>query len=92
MQSRYFFIGLLLFLVACREPYEPPVIKAPNHYLVVDGAINTLPDSKTSIQLTRTRNLTDTFLTNPEANASVAIEAKSGAVYPLQEHSGSTLR
>jgi hypothetical protein len=89
MQVKYWLIFLLLAVLGCREAYEPPAIKASNHFLVVDGVINTMPDSKTTIQLSRTRNLADTFLTNPESGASVAIEAKSGAVYQLQEQRGS---
>src|SRR5215212_11557238 len=81
---RYAFFFFLL-LAGCRRPYDPPAINANHNYLVVEGVINVMPDSKTTIILSRTRNLADTFLTNPEKSAKVAIEAKAGAVYPLQE-------
>lgn len=85
MLKRFYWMILLFSIAACRRPYEPPAIKAPNHYLVVDGVINTKPGSQTAIQLSRTRNLSDTFLTSPETGASIEIEAKTGGLYPLSE-------
>lgn len=85
MPKPYCIVFFLVLFVACKQAYEPPAIVAPNHYLVVDGVINTLPDSKTTIQLSRTKNLKDSFQAVPESAARVQIEAKSGAVYTLQE-------
>lgn len=79
------FLMLLLLLAGCKQVYEPPAIKAANHYLLVDGVINTLPDSKTTILLSKTRNLTDTFQTSPELSAAIQIEAQGGTTYSLQE-------
>ena len=76
---------LLLLMASCKQAYEPPAIIAPNRYLVVEGVINTLPDSKTTIQLSKTKNLADTTKNSPEVAAHLQIEAKSGAVYGLQE-------
>ncbi|MGZ3845223.1 MAG: DUF4249 domain-containing protein [Flavisolibacter sp.] len=70
---------------SCRQSYEPPEIKAPNRYLVVDGVINTKPDSKTTLQLSRTKNIIDTFLVSPETGAQAMIEAASGSIYALNE-------
>jgi hypothetical protein len=71
--------------MGCKQPYEPPPIKAANQFLVVDGVINASPNSTTTIVLSRTRNLTDTFLTSPEKFAVVAIEAAGGGSFRLQE-------
>jgi hypothetical protein len=81
--SAYRWIVLLVLVAACKQAYEPPAIKTNHNYLVVDGVINTLPDSETTIRLSRTRNLTDTIITSPETGASLQIEAKSGATYQL---------
>jgi hypothetical protein len=81
---RISFLFLLLF-TACRQAYEPPAIKAPNHFLVVEGVINAAPNSKTTIVLTRARNLSDTILTSPESAAIVKIESKAGSFYNLVE-------
>ena len=86
-------ISLLLFLLAfllllgtgCKQPYEPPPIRAANQFLVVDGVINASADATTTITLSRTRNLVDTFLTNPERSASVLIEGEGGGQFSLQE-------
>ncbi len=76
---------LLLMMISCKQAYEPPAIKASNHYLVMEGVINTLPDSKTTLQLSRTKNLSDTVQTISEGAARLQIEGKNGAVYTLQE-------
>jgi hypothetical protein len=73
---------------SCRQNYEPPEIKAPNRYLVADGVINTKPDSRTTFQLSRTKNIVDTFVVSPETGAQVRIEASSGRVYALSEQTG----
>jgi Domain of unknown function (DUF4249) len=76
----------LLLLVSCKKPFAPPAIRASNDYLVVDGIINTAPNSVTSININRTRNLLDT--TNigiPELNAQVDIVSNTGGSYPLAD-------
>lgn len=91
MMTRYRTFFLLLLLSAgCRQAYEPPAIKAPNHYLLVEGVINAAPDSKTTILLSKTRNLTDTILSNPEPLARIQIESKGGTTYSLAEQTRGT--
>ena len=82
------YLILILFMAGCREAYEPPAIKAPNHYLVVDGIINTQPGASTSFQLSKTSNLSDSLAINAETGASVSLEARSGTTYALQEQGG----
>src|SRR5688500_2136409 len=79
-----FFSFALLLLNACVKPYEPPAIKSTNSFLVVDGVINTAPNAVTTINLTRTRKLTDTINNFPEEGAQIRIESSSGAVFLLQ--------
>lgn len=84
-----YFLMFTLLLWGCKQSYEPPAIQQPNRFLVVEGVINAAPDSKTEIRLSRTRNLADSVVFNPEAAASVQIEAQGGTIIPLQEQNGS---
>jgi len=76
---------ILMFYVAmvansCREPYLPPVLASPNSYLVVDGLIKAGGDS-TIIQLSRTRNLSDTVKSIPEIDAWMQLEGSGGDMH-----------
>jgi hypothetical protein len=83
---KYHLIIVTIFSITmCRKPYDPPAIKANNHFLAVDGVINTGPFSSTSITLTRSLNLLDTVTDIPELNAHVLIQNASGAVFPLTD-------
>jgi hypothetical protein len=79
-----------MLLVGCRQSYEPPAITAPNRFLVIEGAINASPGARTTILLSRTRNLLDTFLTDPEKGARVQIESSAGNVFNLVEQPAGT--
>jgi hypothetical protein len=70
--------------VGCKKPYIPPVIAATTTYLVVEGVINTGPDS-TIINLSRTVNLTSTITKNPQAHATVTVENDQNGSFPLTE-------
>jgi hypothetical protein len=80
-----YLIFLMMLFAACKQVYEPPVITAPNRFLVVEGVINTTPASRTTITLSRTRNLVDTVVTDPIKGAIVRIESKAGSTYLLAE-------
>ncbi len=84
--SYIFYIAALTMTIfcACKEPFEPPVIKADHNYLVVEGLINSGQDS-TIMTLSRTRNLGDTTSFIPELNARVFVQLEGGGSYPLQE-------
>lgn len=71
--------------MACKQSYEPPAIKAPNRFLVVEGVINATPGASTVILLSRTRNLQDTVVSDPERAALVQIESSGGTQYTLTE-------
>lgn len=74
----------IAFWVSCREAYLPPAITNPNNFLVVDGVINSGNDS-TIIQISRSRNLNDTFAITYEEQASVRITSPTGFSYTLQD-------
>src|SRR5580692_7030449 len=83
--TRYLFL-LIAGLTACREPFAPPAITQPNRFLVVDGFINTGPNTITTFNLNRTRNLGDTTIVGiPESNAQISIVGSNGNTYPLSD-------
>lgn len=75
----------LLILTSCIDPYRPPEITEPASYLVVNGYFNSQPGTTTTIQLTRTQNLTATKAPTAETRATVTIESKAKAIYTLRE-------
>jgi Domain of unknown function (DUF4249) len=78
--------GLIIILICfgCREYYEPPALKNNPGFLVVDGFLNSSPDS-THIKLTYTRNLADTAPAVPALNASLVVEGDQNTLIPLNE-------
>ena len=72
-------LALLFALASCRDPYMPPAITLPNHFLVVDGFVNASPDTSW-ILLSRTANLSDTQQHRPETGAIMTLEDKNGTV------------
>ena len=85
MNRRVSYIALFIPLVimySCRKPYVPPVIIAPGSYLVVEGVINTGPDS-TVVKISKTVNLGAKTTVNPVLNAVVTIEGDQNVTYPL---------
>ncbi|MGI4740667.1 MAG: DUF4249 domain-containing protein [Janthinobacterium lividum] len=73
-------VGLLS---GCVEPYLPNVPAATQDYLVVNGFINSR--GITTIQLTRSLQLSDTKAPTPETRASVFIQANGGQRFALTE-------
>jgi hypothetical protein len=86
MKKHYIINILMLALLSCRKPYNPPAISSPNSYLVVEGVINPGPDS-TIIVLSRTVNLSAATTANPETGAVVAVEGNNNTSYALTETS-----
>jgi Domain of unknown function (DUF4249) len=90
MRTRIIFLLFSLTIatgvwIACRDPYNPPVIQQPNAFLVVDGFINTTPGDTSYVTLSRTRNLNDSAQFTPETRAVVAVETESGQRFTLRE-------
>ncbi len=73
-------VGLL---GGCVEPYLPNVPASAQDYLVVNGFINS--QGVTTIQLTRSLQLTDTKTPAPETKATVFIQAAGGQRFALAE-------
>jgi len=74
---------LVMCLFSCVKPFNPPVISSANlNYLVVDGFI--MPGTATTIKLSRTLNISDSFRFVPEINAQIFIEGLSGTSFSFQ--------
>lgn len=69
--------------VGCKERYEPLAVMNVNHFLVVEGFINS--NGITSIRLSRTIRLSDTARQIPETGAQVTVEGDNNTFYLLQE-------
>ena len=69
--------------MACKEPYESPVISPETGYIVVEGAINS-GDGMTEIALSRTVGL-ESRETKLEKNAEVKVEAEDLSFHLLNE-------
>ncbi|GAB4035151.1 DUF4249 domain-containing protein [Spirosoma jeollabukense] len=80
---------LMIALVGgCVDPYRPPEIASPDSYLVVNGFFDSAPGNTTTIQLSRTQNLTDPKAPTAETRAKVTIESAHNASYALTEATG----
>lgn len=82
--KRYILILLLLggIYTTCKKPYNPKIVDAPNHYLVVEGVINNGSDS-TIVRLSKTVNISGNVSTSGVSNCTVSVEAEGGAAYTL---------
>src|SRR5260221_4171632 len=83
------FLFTALVLAGCKEKFEPPVTQENLGYLVVDGFLNSGPDT-TFIRLSRTKKLTEGTQNSTEQNAQLSIEDADGnALYYFQEFTAS---
>jgi hypothetical protein len=73
----------LACLSGCVEKYVPTVANVPGNYLVVNGFINS--QGVTTIQLSRSLQLSDTKAPTPEVRATVFIQASTGQRFALTE-------
>jgi hypothetical protein len=81
--QKYLLPVLLFLIVSCKKPYIPSTANINVNYLVVEGVINSGPDS-TIIKLSRTILLSQTNV-QPETNALVTVESNTNARYTLNE-------
>jgi hypothetical protein len=72
---------LIISLVGCVDPYNPPAIQSAEKFLVVEGFINA-GQGATKFKLSYTRNLSDTSKTT-YPNARVYVEGESGDSFEL---------
>jgi hypothetical protein len=82
MKRITYLVVLVSSVMGCRKPYNPPAIATRGSYLVVEGVINSGPDS-TVIKLSKTVNLSGTTMANPVLNAAVTVESNQNTSYPL---------
>ena len=78
---------LVVAVIACVEPYDPPLDDEDINLLVVDGFLNATTDSA-RIRLTRTLPVKSTDQIPAESGALVGIEDDQGSFHPLSESSG----
>jgi hypothetical protein len=87
MQGHKPIVLLLSFLaitLGCKQAYLPPVIKNPPINLVVEGFINSGPDS-TYFDLSTTYLLSDSTATTPITGATVTVQGADNSQYSLTE-------
>ena len=82
--SIYFFCFLILTILGCRKPYNPPAITNTPSYLVVEGTIISGSDS-TTIKLSRTVSLSNGTPPKPVSQATLTIESNASSTFPLTE-------
>ncbi len=82
LKRRNVFYLLLLPLLCCKKPYNPPASSTPNSYLVVEGVINS-GGLNTVVKVSRTVKLNDSVGFNPVMDATVSIEGDKGYTYFL---------
>jgi hypothetical protein len=75
---------ILLLGLGCREKYPLPADMPATGYLVVEGVINS-GQGPTSLTLTRTLKLVDSFSISYIRNAVVRVEGKDNSVHVLNE-------
>jgi hypothetical protein len=75
---------ILLTCFACAEPFQPTETSSATNILVVDGLVDAT-DNSITVQLSRSKSLTDTGPVQAESNARVVVETSTGATYTLSE-------
>ncbi|WP_373331462.1 DUF4249 domain-containing protein [Salmonirosea aquatica] len=75
----------VLALKACVEPFAPPEITGAEHYLVVDGSLNTTPGASSQIRLSRTQNIYEKGAPQPESRAKLTVEGDKGSSFAFAE-------
>ncbi|RYY11246.1 MAG: DUF4249 domain-containing protein [Chitinophagaceae bacterium] len=77
------FVFTTVTVFSCIKPFHPASISSANlNMLVVDGFIH--PGSASTIKLSRTLNITDSFQVVPELNAQLYLEGNSGSSISFQ--------
>ncbi len=81
-REKYLLILIIIAVISCKKPYNPPATSAPGSYLVVEGVINSGNDS-TIIKLSHTVNISEKTSINPELDAVVTVDGDQNVSYPL---------
>lgn len=83
--KRLIYIVIAFILIGCKDSYELPLNVPATGYLVVDGVIN--PAGVTTISLSRTVRLVDSFNVNYVQDASVTVEGEDNTSQTLMHNS-----
>lgn len=78
------FALVLVLLMGCIDPYNPPEVQQANSLLVVDGYVD-MRSGTASITLSRTKNLSESNEIVVQSGAQVSILVEGGATYLLPE-------
>ena len=89
MKIKLYITLLLVTFMACKKPYNLPVVATNSNYLVVEGVINSGADS-TFIKLSRTVNVSSKTTLSPELHAQLAVQGDQNTSYPLTETKNGT--
>ncbi len=84
MKKGIYILMVTALMAACRKPYDPPAIAQADSYLVVAGVVNSGAEP-TTINLSRTVNLSSKVTNNPVTGATVTVESDQNAIYALTE-------
>src|SRR5688572_4601845 len=84
--KRLIYIVIVFILIGCKDSYDLPLNVPATGYLVVDGVIN--PAGETTISLSRTVRLVDSFNINYVQDASVTVEGEDNTSQLLLHSSG----
>lgn len=85
-KQNIFLLMIITLLLGCREPYDPTLENGVVSYLVVEGMINA--SGVTTIQLSRTRPLSEEEIKQFETGATVEIESDNNARFALTDRGG----
>lgn len=79
MKLRYIWCLIMIggAITGCKKPYNPSIVSSPNHYLVVEGVINTGSDP-TVISISQTVNLGESVQSSPQVGYTVTIQDEAG--------------
>jgi len=87
MNRIYIILTILIALLAasCTKPYTPKAITGVSNYLVVEGIINTGAGDTTTINLSRTVNISSGVSSTPETGAVITIMDNQNQSYNLTD-------
>jgi hypothetical protein len=74
---------IVLIALSCRKPFTPAIASDSNHYLVIEGVVNT--NDSTFIRISRTQKIDTIHTISPEANAVVTVESDANNTYTLNQ-------
>lgn len=84
MKKEWLTLTFIACLLACRKPYDPPVVASANGYLVVEGVINPGTDS-TTFKLSQTVNLSSKLSAYPVSGAVVNVRSDQNGTWQLKD-------